>query len=173
MQQYEIAIEKLYRKHNFASLVFERCIRTQGKDHMQTQLVPVPAERVAGALGVFLQVVGQHELKFREIEDDRGVDEVVVSMEGGPYQEYFYCSVPSSMDHSKRFVFVLEEEPIPNNDDNQTKKQHRFPMLLGNEIAALVLGQPDKINWKNCVQSQEQEERLVEFLRKEFAEFEV
>ena len=174
---YETAIERLHRKHNHATLVFERCIRTQGKDHSQTQLVPIPADRVPGALGVFLQVVGQRGLKFREIEDDRGVDEVVVSMEGGPYQEYFYIAVPVSMNQpARRFVFVLEEEPLPAsviNSGDGSCHQIRFPMMFGNEVAAQVLGQPERARWKNYLLAQDEEEKLAEGFRKAFQEFEV
>ena len=174
---YETAVERLHRKHNHATLVFERCIRTQGKDHSQTQLVPIPADRVPGALGVFLQVVGQRGLKFREIEDSRGVDEVVVSMEGGPYQEYFYIAVPVSMNQpARRFVFVLEEEPLPAsviNSGDGSCHQIRFPMMFGNEVAAQVLGQPERARWKNYLLAQDEEEKLAEGFRKAFQEFEV
>jgi hypothetical protein len=35
--------------------------------------------------------------RFQEIQDVRDVDEVVLTMEGGPYQEYFYIQIPVGM----------------------------------------------------------------------------
>ena len=175
MTLYETAVEAMLAAKGMGLLRFERCIRTDGKDHMQQHLVPVPPERVAGALVVFLQQVAACGLKFREIPDGKNIDETVVSMEGGPYQEYFFVSVPVGSDGitsagpriHKRFLFVLEEEPLRGTTDGSSK--HRFPMQFGNEVAALVLGQPERANWKKCVVSQEEEERLAVEFRETFA----
>lgn len=173
--QYERKVSDMFIKCSFATLVFERCIRTSGKDHMQAHVIPIPTDRVSGALGIFMSATQQYNLKFREIEDeDRGVDEVVVSMEGGPYQEYFYISLPvgahGAVSKNKRFVYVLEEEPIPA-DAGHGGKRYRFPMHFGNEVAAQVLGQPEKAHWKHCLVSQEEEEKLAAEFRERFAEF--
>jgi len=51
---------------------------------------------------------------------------VVVSMEGGPFQEYFYISVPvgdSDSTRKRRFVYV-HADPTS-----------RFPMHFGNEVS--------------------------------------
>lgn len=178
MQLYESKVGLLFAKHGMAALVFERCIRTLGRDHMQVQIVPMPIARVPGALTVFFDVAAAHALKFREITDDRGVDEVVVSMEGGPFQEYFYITVPTGQGlgpeaKSKRFLFVLEEEKLPPEEgpDGNTAKPVRFPMQFGTEVAAQVLGQPEKAHWKNCVLAVEEEERQALAFREQFSEF--
>ena len=59
-----------------------------------------------------LQQANLHHLKFSEISDNRDADEVVLTMEGGPYQEYFYIQIPmgdGSVGASsvvRRFVYV-------------------------------------------------------------------
>jgi len=54
-----------------------------------------------------------------------------MTMEGGPYQEYFYISIPITSDdpkpRSRRFVYVHES----------TDKQ--FPMFFGNEVLLFCL----------------------------------
>jgi len=179
MQLYESKVGLLYAKHDMTALVFERCIRTLGRDHMQVQIVPVPLARVPGALAAFFEVATTHALKFREITDDRSVDEVVVSMEGGPFQEYFYITVPIGQGlgveaKSKRFLFVLEEEKQPSEEEGTNGKKAnpaRFPMQFGTEVAAQVLGQPEKAHWKNCVLAVEEEEKQALAFREQFSEF--
>ena len=175
MRQYEEAVEAMLAARGMGLLRFERCIRTDGRDHMQQHLVPVPPERIAGAVGVFLQLVAAAGLKFREMTDGRSVDETVVSMEGGPYQEYFFASLPVGTEGLprayKRFIFVLEEEPLAGSTDGRSK--HRFPMGFGNDLAAQVLGQPERAQWKKCLVSQEEEERLAADFREAFAPFDV
>jgi hypothetical protein len=44
-------------------------------------------------------------------------------MEGGPYQEFFYISIPvDDRGNNKRFVYVHEDN------------KKRFPMSIGNEV---------------------------------------
>jgi hypothetical protein len=82
---------------------------------------------------------------FKLIQDEQSIDEVVVSMEGGPYQEYFYIELPVSAGSSgsgatnagndgadtlnlqsgprhRRFVYVQEESA------------RKFPMQFGLEV---------------------------------------
>ena len=41
-------------------------------------------------------------LLFTLIEDNRDVDEVVLTMSGGPYQEYFYVQIPLGTEGKSR-----------------------------------------------------------------------
>lgn len=56
------------------------------------------------------------------LQDARSIDEVVVTMDGGPYQEYFYIEIPSQ-GTLKRFVYVHEVD------------SPRFPMQFGVEVS--------------------------------------
>ena len=59
------------------------------------------------------------------------MDEVVLGMEGGPYQEYFYVELPMSISDSdssatyRRFVYVK---------DDKEGSVTRFPMSFGLEV---------------------------------------
>ncbi len=125
---------KLHSKFGLTALRFERALRTKGsRDHMQLHIIPLPARLGAKALGVFIQKASSLQLKFHEIADAaQSIDEVVVSMEGGPYQEYFYIEVPvspadgASPARYKRFVCVSEE--------GSGGQQPRFPMQFGTEV---------------------------------------
>jgi len=46
-----------------------------------------------------MQVARSYSLKFSEVgEGDGCIEDVVVNMEGGPYQEYFYVEIPTGGD---------------------------------------------------------------------------
>ena len=91
----------------------------------------------------------------------------MVSMEGGPYQEYFYAEVPVSVvaggsgavTKVKRFVYVHDDPHF------------RFPMHFGVELAALIIDKPEKANWKNCILSEQEEEELAEKFKSCFEKF--
>jgi hypothetical protein len=96
LQRYEAALQRMYRdQSNAVSLRFERSLRTKGKDHSQIHIVPVQLGRLSDAVPIFMQSAAEYGLKVSEIGDSDGaVEDVVVSMEGGPYQEYFYVELP-------------------------------------------------------------------------------
>lgn len=119
------------------SLRFERSLRTKGKDHVQVQVIPVNMSRLSETIKLFLQTSRHYKLKFSEVgEHDGSVDDVVVHMEGGPYQEYFYIELPVGADSSdnssvvesvryRRFVYVHVDQAS------------KFPMHFGVEVTAL------------------------------------
>ena len=140
--KYEAAIEEMFEEQNSVSLRFERAIRTQGRDHMQVQMIPIPINKISQGVSVFSQLSKSAQLYFHDVSDSsQDIDEIVLSMEGGPYQEYFYISIPigdTKGKHraSRRFVYVHEEN------------SKRFPFQFGNDVAAQILGCLERSNWK-------------------------
>lgn len=163
--RYEDAIENMFEVQDSVSLRFERAIRTQGRDHMQVQMIPIPLNNINNALSIFLQLAKSAQLYFHDISElSQEIDEVVLSMEGGPYQEYFYISIPigdtkGKLRASKRFVYVHEEN------------SRRFPFQFGNDVAAQILGCLDRANWKNCLLAEDGEIALTEKFRASFEKF--
>ena len=43
-----------------------------------------------------------NNIEIRNTADNRDVDEVVLTMEGGPYQEYFYIQIPIGSEGKSR-----------------------------------------------------------------------
>ena len=122
LRKYQDGIQAMYQqKQNSVSLRFERSIRTKGKDHMQVQMVPVPSHRVSQSFPLFIETATKYDLKFKEIsESDGAIDEVVLNMDGGPYQEYFFIELPVNAEGGyKRFVYVHADQvqsPSPSTD---------------------------------------------------------
>jgi RNA recognition motif-containing protein len=65
--KYELAVENMFKENGFASLRFERAIRTQGRDHMQEHLIPIPIDKVNNALNIFMDKSNEKQLNFMEI----------------------------------------------------------------------------------------------------------
>ena len=97
--------------------------------------------------------------------------------QGGPYQEYFYICLPTGggagaavTTGERRFVYV-HEGVVTIDDGNghgHGAQKERFPMQFGTTVAAHVLGRPERANWKNCLQTEEQETALAEAFRTAF-----
>lgn len=185
-RRYEGSVAAMYRQEGMALLSFERAIRTRGKDHMQQHFVPVPKELVEGAEDAFYSVIKRHNEKHRErggegeplqfVEvaegETRGVEELVLSLPGGPFQEYFTISLPSVVSvedgngnsgHDllqKRFIYTHEVSASSAPAGGDKGYSWRFPMQLGTELAASILKEPSKAFWKDCVVPEEEEVAL-------------
>jgi len=46
-------------------------------------------------------------------------------------------------------------------------------LIFGREVAAALLGMPEKTQWKNCELSPEEEEKLVDKLREEYGPYDI
>lgn len=86
------------------------------------------------------------------VQDGREVDEVVLTMEGGPYQEYFHIHIPvgqvatSERERSwgRRFVYVPDVHGGPVGAAQEAEwgeaervEPVRFPMMFGLEVRFL------------------------------------
>jgi hypothetical protein len=120
------AVQKMFFAENCAMLLFERALRTKNsRDHMQLHLLPIPFDKLSSTLQVFTESSQHHNIKFHEIDDEKSVEDAVLTMEGGPYQEYFYVEIPFDENQplaKRKFVYVP--------DDANTK----FPMFFGSEV---------------------------------------
>jgi hypothetical protein len=165
LKSFQYGVLRLHNTHNFSTLIFERALRTKGRDHMQTHFVPIPAARVHSALEAFLNAAAALDLKFFEIADERGVDEVVLTMLGGPYQEYFYIEVPVAQERRRKFVYVKEDDGNNLNDNGKPI----FPMHFGIDTAAKAMGSPEKAHWKNNLLDEKVEAQQTASFRELFS----
>lgn len=126
-QQFCDGVEKMFNKENCGMMVFERALRTKGsRDHMQLHLVPVPFSLLDNIMAVFESNRENHGLSFHELSENESVESAVISMEGGPYQEFFYVELPVNKAQQpclkRRFVYV------------HSQNNPRFHMYFGNEV---------------------------------------
>jgi hypothetical protein len=192
--KYEMALEDMFTELSLTSLRYERCIhpKSGSRNHLQVHVIPFALSHLPSALPAFHSVANKYHLQFHPIPDSIELEDFLsppsdtkpYGITGGPYEEYFYIEIPvpsstpasasdsaTSGDSSgsgaagvvtrKRFVFVKEGGGGGG----------QFPMHLGLEIAANAIQRPDRANWKNCQQSEEEETELAEKFRKAFERF--
>jgi hypothetical protein len=90
---------------------------------MQVQCIAIPHDKVSSTLKTFQSKTESHGLVFHEVGAGIGVEEMVLTMPGGPYQEYLYIEIPDEEDKRKRYVYVQEDESTV-----------IFPMQFGIEV---------------------------------------
>lgn len=86
------------------------------------------------------------------------MEEALLHIENGIYQEYFYISIPSSHGY-RRFIYIHRDS------------HEQFPMYFGNELIAKMLTRPEKANWKNNLLTEIQETKLCEMFKKSFQSY--
>jgi hypothetical protein len=181
--KYQMAIEDMFTELSLTSIRYERCIHPKGsRNHMQVHVIPIALSHLPSALPSFHSVANKYHLQFHAIPEGVELEDFLTpptdtkpyGITGGPYEEYFYIEIPAAAVPAtgtegagvmkKRFVFVKERGV-------SASSPSQFPMHLGMEIAANAIQRPERANWKNCQQSEEEEATLVEKFRKLFERF--
>ena len=100
------------------------------------------------------------------LQDARlSIEEFLVNLSGGEagegHSEYFCIEIPYGDDLTRhvyrRFVYVPPPTPPPppaEREKGRGMQRGRFPMHFGTEAAARMIGQPERANWKRCVQEE-------------------
>jgi RNA recognition motif-containing protein len=173
-ERFKTGVGQLFEKNGFAMLSFERAVRSsKGRDHMQVHLVPIDRNDVAGSQDTFLELCGKHNLSFRDVTESavegQGVSEIILGLEGGPYQEYCYIELPTGIAACgeeqwsitmRKYVFVVEQGSGVN-----------FFMPFGLHLAGTISRAPEKVMWKTNALNDEEEEQMVDVFRNAFEPF--
>ncbi|CAK9252595.1 unnamed protein product [Sphagnum jensenii] len=186
VNRYEAAVRSCYSSTaggGQTGLLFERTLRTRGRDHVQVQLVPLPPRPPAAEqyLEIFLRLAVRQGIPFTELEDELeeallgsaatplsdSSQAVVTALPAeGPAQEYFYIEVPASSGGGRtcrRFLYVPPA--------GAAAEGSRLSMSFGLEVAAECLGRPERAHWKQCVVSEAEEARAAESFKSLFSPF--
>ncbi|XP_064602492.1 CWF19-like protein 1 [Liolophura sinensis] len=141
IEQYKKSLKKCFKAQGKAVVFFERNFRTQ---HLQIQAVPIPESAVQDVKDIFIETAQEQSFELHEIPKHSDLKQIVP--EGVPY---FYTELPSG-----------------------EKLLHRiskgFPLQFGREalVHPEVLNMPERIDWKNCKISKEEEiEQAADFKR--------
>lgn len=146
MTEIKRAIAKYYNKYQDVPVFFERCYKTS---HMQINAVPVPASCSDKLKKCFDDHARENCLELIELPAGTELNQVLRQK-----TPYLYVELPDGT----RFYIKC--------GDN-------FPIQFARVVLAsrTVLNARNKVDWKNCMLAQEEEQKLANELRKEFAEF--
>ena len=155
MIKYENSLQNMFHSlnnntnnTNESILIYERAIRTKGRNHMQQHIVPINDAKLSTAVTIFNEIINYYNLLFIEINinDLRNIENIIIDlskdmdmdiqMDNGLGIEYFYFQIPLINNKYKRFIyFHTNKQQMNLKTNNQTNRQ--FPMFLGAEVSVL------------------------------------
>ena len=135
-----------------------------GKDHLQFNIIPISLDRVPQAALLLKTLSEKYQVQFIPFERSQTSLSEVLESAGSPGQ-YFYIDIPVEV--------VVDGHPVVKRERYYTipAEGQRFPLSFGLELAANVIGAPDKAHWKNCIVSEELEKTQTDTFRELFGAF--
>ncbi|PIK42295.1 putative CWF19-like protein 1-like [Apostichopus japonicus] len=146
LEQYKSSLKKYFRSVGKNCVVFERNFKTS---HLQLQVVPVDDVVTEDILEEFQRLADEHDIELNQIPSLSDLKQIISV--GAPY---FYVEL-----------------------DSGEKLLHRvkkfFPLQFGREVLAgrALLNMPDRVDWKNCKSSKEEEKNMADEFRSRFKKF--
>ncbi|GAB1609733.1 CWF19-like protein 1 [Argonauta hians] len=137
---------KYFKSLGKVVVFFERNYKTS---HLQIQAIPVPASLACNISDVFTQFAEEESIDLNEIPKHSDLKQIV-KVEA----PYFYAEVPTG----EKFLCRITKG---------------FPLQFGRDILAspMLLNMPDRIDWKSCTESQEDEKEMAQEFKKMFKSF--
>ena len=141
-----MAIVKALKSKGQSVVFFERNFKSP---HLQIQCVPIPASKEEIAKDVFIDTAAVHSITLDELPEHGELRQVV-----RPGSAYFYLELSGR----RRFVSQI---------------RNRFPLQFGREVMAQseLLNCPQRVDWKNCATSRDQEVKDTATFRQLFQPF--
>ncbi|KAK4323675.1 hypothetical protein Pmani_005646 [Petrolisthes manimaculis] len=143
VERYKAALNEMFREREQRVVFFERNYRTQ---HLQVQVVPVPDQTSTHVLEAFMDLAESHSIELDEIPKMSNISQIAQ-----PGTPFFYAELPTG---EKLY--------------HRIKKN--FPLQFGREALASppILNIPERIDWRECKSSQEEDTILCGKIRKAF-----
>ncbi|KAL3285574.1 hypothetical protein HHI36_000104 [Cryptolaemus montrouzieri] len=143
IDQFKRALYKFFDREGKVPVFFERNYKTS---HMQLQVVPISKQATRELKEIFMEEAEAHSLNLDVLESHDRLDQVIPP------------NVP---------YFLVE---LPNGSILYTKIKGSFPINFGREVLCTgpILNLPERIEWKECSLSRDEEERLVQRIRTDF-----
>eukprot|EP00088_Acartia_fossae_P069650 TRINITY_DN9155_c0_g1_i3.p1 TRINITY_DN9155_c0_g1~~TRINITY_DN9155_c0_g1_i3.p1 ORF type:complete len:523 (+),score=146.82 TRINITY_DN9155_c0_g1_i3:40-1608(+) len=146
IDRFKSALRKMLKKHGKVPVYFERNYKTQ---HLQIQVVPVIKEDANLVTKQFLDEASSRDIDLNEIPSHVPVGQLAV--QGQPY-------------------FLVD---TPNKETLFGRVNPGFPIQFGRDVLCGpdLLDMPDRVDWRNCQLSKEEETDQVKEFRKKFSPF--
>ncbi|KAK2568165.1 CWF19-like protein 1 [Acropora cervicornis] len=146
IEKYKSALRKCFHSEGKSCIIFERNFYTQ---HLQLQAVPVPHTDVEELKDIFIEHGESSCLALKEVAVNTELKQAVPI--GAPY-------------------FVVE---FDNGERLLHRVLHKMPLQFGREVLASpsLLNMVDRVDWKACKVSVDDEKKIVAAFRKKFQPF--
>jgi len=146
LKKFKSALRKMYKKHGKSAVFFERNYK---QTHCQIQVVPVQRETASRVKPAWLETASSLELDLNEIPDHVPLAQLAVQG-----QAYLHVETP---ERETLFGRILRN----------------FPLQFGREVMAdeRLLDMAERVDWKACSVSRDEEVDMTKALRKMFTPF--
>ena len=156
INKYKGALVDYFKTKRKCVVFFERNFRTK---HMQIQMMALREDKSYLLKDAFMSMAKEQDVYLNEIPDMTNLKQVLRSS-----QSFYYLELPnddnenSMLTHS-RFLCEI--------------RGNHFPINFGRDVIAseLLLNMPDRVDWKECVKSQEEEKKMSVDFRNDFKKF--
>jgi hypothetical protein len=142
---YKQTLVKYFHTRKMKVVFYERNFKTH---HMQIQVFALPETKIHLLRDAFLSQALQQNIDLNEIPKYSSLKQILSDK-----QAYFYLELP---DDEGKYLCEI--------------KQGSFPLEFGRDVIAsdLLLNLPDRIHWKNCILSKEDEIKMTKTFREDF-----
>ncbi|KAF0520779.1 nuclear protein [Gigaspora margarita] len=145
MEKYKSSLKRLYQDYGAGMLSFEVSYLGRKQYHYHVQIVPVPFEYDSEKIRkAFMDEATTDDLKFSQAQASSAVIPI----------NYFKVDLPDGTS------LIHEIEP----------KEH-FDVQYGRKVLSKLLGAPQRVNWRDCVLSDELEREDAEKFRQAFMKY--
>ncbi|CAG8637791.1 3993_t:CDS:2, partial [Dentiscutata heterogama] len=145
MDKYKWSLNRFYQEYGAGMVSFEVSFFRRKQYHYHVQIVPVPFEHDSEKIRkAFIDEAKSDELKFHEVQG---------SLEIVPVN-YFKVDLPDG-------TSLIHE----------VGAKEQFDVQYGRKVLCKLLGSPERINWRECILSDELETQDAENFKKAFTKY--
>ncbi|XP_006853826.2 zinc finger CCCH domain-containing protein 59 isoform X2 [Amborella trichopoda] len=156
MQKYKNSLKAYFKSQKKATVIYEWVFNHSKSIHANLQVVPVPLSKASYLRGHFISAARKSGFEFEVIRpDDHGNDA--------------WKDLKRSFD--EKFSFFYVELPEGTILAHSVEDEKGISPHFGREVLASLLDQMDRVDWRKCKDSKEDEIRMVEEFKKKFESF--
>ncbi|GFR01465.1 CWF19-like protein 1 [Trichonephila clavata] len=150
VENYKRALVEYFHSQDLNAIFFERNFTSP---HLQIQAVPIPKSLSSGAVKTIIDFASAEGLEFTELSKFSALKQVVSRK-----KSYFYVEIIDNKNCSGKLLHVI--------DGN-------FPLQFGRMMLASrnMLNLPNRVDWKECKMSPDEELRTAENFRRHFKKY--
>lgn len=156
LQRFKDALKAYFKNQRKAVVFYEWLFKHRHSMHANIQAIPIPFSKVADVRGCFNLAAKKCGFEFELISpsnhDSEGRELLRTRFDGT--SNFFYVELPEGtiLSHS-----IADKE--------------KFPIQFGREVLASLLNMEDRVDWRNCKLTKEEETKMTEGFKKRFEEF--
>eukprot|EP00262_Sarcandra_glabra_P004851 TRINITY_DN16090_c0_g1_i1.p1 TRINITY_DN16090_c0_g1~~TRINITY_DN16090_c0_g1_i1.p1 ORF type:complete len:435 (-),score=66.37 TRINITY_DN16090_c0_g1_i1:58-1362(-) len=156
LQTFKSALKMYFKKQGKAIVFYEGFFKLGRLIHANLQAIPIPLSKACDVRGNFILAAKKMGFEFAVMKpSDRNT-------EGRKL-------LRTQLDKTIGFFYV--ELPEGTILSHSVEDKEKFPVQFGREVLAGLLNMPDRVDWRNCKLSKEEEMQMAEGFKKRFEEF--